>query len=150
MALIQVSRLHVIFSMLIVGGICFGVYLLIEVSPIHTLSYSFLSAWNTPWGTGKIRSLCSSRTDIWIRWLCFFKIFSLTLKVMDSDTFVGVITWGCFSIQSFKLLRIFQKNIIISLWSYQWINPGDVLFKHEALILITMNSIIYCTPWTWK
>ena len=85
-------------------------------------------------GGVNIGSLCSYRTEIFSRCFCLYTRVQFILTNNESDTFGGCITWGCFSIQSCNQLTIFQeKNVIMSLWTNQWINNWNVLTQYETL-----------------
>ena len=126
----------------------FGMYFLIDVSTIHTLKYSLIAPWNTPKETGNIRSLCRSRTEIWSRYLCLFKMGPFNFKNIEAGAFGDLIPWRCFSIQFCNSLTKFSENCIVSIWTYPWINPKNLLFSHDMLFLRNMNSIIHFKYWT--
>ena len=110
MALLHVSHPHVILFMLLIGFIYFGMYFLSEWSKIHTFQSTVLAPKKTPSEIGNIISLCSSRTNIWGRYFCFFtRIASISTK-NEYFTLGECITWGWFSIQECNSFTIFQKR----------------------------------------
>ena len=99
-ALIHVSHPHVILFILLVGFIYFGMHVLSGVFQIHTFPPRVLAPKKPYVEIGNIISLCSSSTDIWSRYFCFFKRLPLIFTNNESGTLGYCITWGWFSIQS--------------------------------------------------
>ena len=109
MALMQVSHPHVIFLMLIIGFILFGIYFLSELSTIQIFSSTVLSPKQPPSELGNIMSLCISLTGIWSIFFCLFTKVPLILINTDPFTLGECITWGQFSIQACNSLISFQS-----------------------------------------
>ena len=64
LAFIQVSHPHVIYFLLLIGYIFFGMYFLSGVSPIQIFPSTILVPEKSPSELGNIISLCRSITEI--------------------------------------------------------------------------------------
>ena len=65
MALMQVSHTHVILFLFLIGFIYFGMYFIIDVSPIQIFHQFFLHQKTHLLELSNIMALCRSCTDIW-------------------------------------------------------------------------------------
>ena len=111
MELIKVFHPHLFLFLFLIGFICFGMYFLGDVSPIHTFLSTIIAPKQSPSEIGNIISLCSSRSNIWSRFLCLFTRVPLIFTNNESFTLGECIIWGWFSIHACNSLTSLSENI---------------------------------------
>ena len=121
------------------------------VSPIETFTSILIAPNKLPWCVGNIRPFCSSPTDIWSRWFCFFTIVPLIWWIISLLHLDIVLHDGVYiSSHVFHWVDFRQENFIMSLWINQGLNTWNIRLQDETFFKITIKSILHCTYLTRK